>query len=112
MNLEQTGALVGRLVHATTDVGLIVIVAGMLLCVGRMLRGPHLADRALALDTLSTHLMALVILFTVRSGTILLFDGVLVLALLGFIATVAFGQHILRPHVPVQRDPHEQGNKE
>ena len=87
------------LVALASDIGLVVVVAGMLLCVARLLRGPHLADRAMAVDTLTTHLMALVILFMLRGESLLLFDGVLVLALLGFLTTVAFSQYILRPHV-------------
>jgi multicomponent K+:H+ antiporter subunit F len=84
------------LVRWGIDFGIVVVVAGMLLCVARLLRGPHLADRALAADALATHLQAALVLLTMRSGTLLLFDGVIVLALLGFLTTVAFAQHILR----------------
>ena len=92
-------AVTSLLVRYAMDLGVVVVFAGMLLCVARLLRGPDLADRALAADTLATHLMALLILFTMRSGTLLLFDGALVLALLGFLTTVAFAQHILRARV-------------
>ncbi len=91
----MTGVLVGY----TIDFGIAVVFFGMALSLGRLLRGPHLADRALAADTLITHLMALVLLFTIRAQTLLLFDGVLVLALLGFVTTVAAAQYIARPHV-------------
>ena len=87
------------LVDYAVDIGIIIVGAGMLLCVLRLLRGPHLADRALAMDTLATHLIVLVILLTMRGGSLLLFDGVLVLALLGFLTTVVFAQYILRRHV-------------
>ena len=91
----MTGALVGYAI----DFGIVVVVVGMGLCVGRLLRGPHLADRALSADALITHLMALVILFTIRTESLLMFDGVLVLALLGFVTTVAAAQYIVRPHL-------------
>ena len=100
----QPAAFTAALVQYTIDFGIVVVFAGMLLCVARLLRGPHLADRAIATDTLGTHLMALLVLFTVRGGTLLLFDGIVVLALLGCLTSVAFAQHILRPYVRRARE--------
>ena len=91
--------MTGALVAYTVDFGIVVVFAGMVICLLRILRGPHLADRALAADALMTHLVALVLLFTIRAQTLLLFDGVLVLSLLGFVTTVAAAQYIARPHV-------------
>ena len=87
------------LVDYTVDFGIVVVLAGMVFCLVRLLRGPHLADRALSADALITHLAALVLLFTIRLKTLLLFDGVLVLALLGFVTSVAAAQYIIRPHL-------------
>jgi multicomponent K+:H+ antiporter subunit F len=87
------------LVNYSLDFGIVVVLAGMALCLARLMRGPHLADRALSADALITHLAALVLLFTIRSGTLLLFDGVLVLSLLGFVTSVAAAQYIIRPHL-------------
>lgn len=84
------------LVEYTIDFGLFATFAGLLLCLIRLLRGPTLADRALAADTIITHLMALVLLFTIRAGSLQMFDGVLVLALLGFATTIAVAQYLLR----------------
>ena len=89
----MTGALA---VDYTVDFGIVVILVGMVLCLARLLRGPHLADRALSADALITHLVGLVLLFTTRSETLLLFDGALVLSLLGFVTTVAAAQYIVR----------------
>ena len=100
------------LVEYATDAAVIIIVAGMLLCIARLLRGPHLADRALAMDAITTHLMALVIVFMLRTNSLLLFDGVLVLALLGFLTTVAFAQYILRPHIRRKPAPTTQPHEE
>jgi multicomponent K+:H+ antiporter subunit F len=73
------------------------IVAGMLVCIYRMLRGPHLADRALAVDVIGIHLIGLVIILTMRLGSLVLFDGILVLSLLGFAGSVAMAQYIGHP---------------
>ena len=87
------------LVDYAIDASIIVVVGGFVLCVGRLLLGPHLADRALALDTIAIHVIALVILFTLRLDSLVLFDGVLVLSLLGFAGTIAVAQYIARPHL-------------
>jgi multicomponent K+:H+ antiporter subunit F len=88
-----------RLVELTTELGIVLITGGILLCLYRLVRGPHLADRALALDTIAIHLIGLVILLTLRLDSLVLFDGVLVLSLLGFAGTVAVAQYIARPHL-------------
>jgi multicomponent K+:H+ antiporter subunit F len=91
------------LVHLAVDFGIVVMVIGISLSIGRLLRGPHLADRALALDTVAIHLIGLVILFTMRLDSLVLMDGVLVLSLLGFAGTIAVAQYIARPHVQKKR---------
>ena len=62
----------------------------------RLLRGPSLPDRILALDTLYVNTLALVVLFGIRYDTQVLFEAALVLALLGFIATVALSKYVTR----------------
>jgi multicomponent K+:H+ antiporter subunit F len=85
-----------RMVDWMVDFGILVIVLGMFLCIVRLLRGPHLADRALAVDTIAVHLIGLVILLTLRLNSLVLFDGALVLSLLGFAGTIAVSQYIIR----------------
>ena len=86
------------------DVGIVCIAIAMLLCVYRLVRGPHLADRALAVDTLAIELIGLVILLAIKWRTPWFMDGVLVLSLLGFAGTVAMAQYIARPHLRRARD--------
>ena len=88
-----------RLVGLTVLFAIVVIVTGMFLCLYRLLHGPHLADRALAVDVISIQLIGLVILLTIRYGTTWFVDGVMVLSLIGFAGTVAMAQFIARPHV-------------
>jgi multicomponent K+:H+ antiporter subunit F len=89
----------GQAVTWTTDFGIVLIAAGMLMCIYRLLRGPHLVDRALSVDTLSVQLIGLVLLLSIRYRSVWFLDGVLVLSLLGFAGTVAMAQYIARPHM-------------
>lgn len=97
VNIPQTWH--GWLAIWSVDVGIVCIAIAMVLCVFRLIRGPHLADRALAVDTLSIELIGLVILLSIRWRTTWFMDGVLVLSLLGFAGTVAMAQYIARPHL-------------
>lgn len=79
---------------ATVAVALALALAGW-----RLLAGPSNADRVLALDTLYVNTVALVILLGMRFASSLLFEAALVIAMLGFIATVALARFIARGDV-------------
>jgi multicomponent K+:H+ antiporter subunit F len=68
----------------------------MLFSLWRLLRGPTLPDRILALDTLYVNAMALLVLVGIRFGTALYFEAALVIAMLGFVGTVALSKFLLR----------------
>lgn len=71
----------------------------MLLCAWRVLRGPEATDRVLALDTLYINVVALVILLGLRWQTSLLFEAALIIAMLGFVSTVALARYLARGDV-------------
>ncbi|MFG0249719.1 MAG: monovalent cation/H+ antiporter complex subunit F [Phycisphaeraceae bacterium JB051] len=91
--------LLDGVVTFTIDICIVMIVVGMIMCVIRLLKSPHLADRALASDTLGVELIGLVILFGMRFMTSAFIDGILILSLLSFAGTVAMAQYIARPHL-------------
>lgn len=68
----------------------------MLFAVWRLLRGPTLPDRILALDTLYVNAMGLLVLFGIHFSTALYFEAALVIAMLGFIGTVTLSKYLLR----------------
>lgn len=92
-------SLFDQITALTIELAIVVVMAGLLLCVIRLIRGPHLADRALAADTISVHLVALVALFTMHFDTLAFFDGALVISLLGFATSIAMAQFIIRRHL-------------
>jgi len=80
-------------------VGMVVIFASMLMAVYRLIKGPHLADRAMAVDTIAILLIGFVVLLSLKLRVSTFIDGILVLSLLGFAGTVAMAQFIARPHM-------------
>ncbi len=79
---------------ATIAMGLLGL--ALLLCLLRLVRGPSAQDRILALDTLYIDTLALLVVAGVRFSERAFFDAALVIALLGFLGTVALAKFRLR----------------
>lgn len=65
----------------------------------RMLMGPRAQDRVLGLDTLYVNATLLLLTFGIQTGRTLYFEAALVIALLGFVATVAIAKFLMRGEV-------------
>ena len=81
------------------DLALAALALAMALCGWRLLRGPTLVDRILAIDTLYLNSVGLVVLLGIRQGTGLLFEAALIVAMLGFVSTVALARYVTRGDV-------------
>jgi len=62
----------------------------------RILWGPRAQDRVLGFDSLYLNAMLLVLTFGIQSGSTLYFEAALMMALLGFVTTVALAKFLLR----------------
>jgi len=62
----------------------------------RLLIGPDLPDRILALDTLYINSIALLILLGLHLNSALYFEAALLIAVMGFVGTVALSKYLLR----------------
>jgi multicomponent K+:H+ antiporter subunit F len=84
-----------------TALGIAVLIVGVasVLSLIRLLIGPSTPDRILALDTLYVNTIALVVLFGLRQGSMLYFEAALLIAVMGFIGTVALSKYLLRGDV-------------
>ena len=65
----------------------------------RILWGPRAQDRVVGFDSLYVNAMLLLLVFGIRSGTTLYFEAALIVALLGFVSTVALAKFLLRGEV-------------
>ena len=65
----------------------------------RTLRGPRAQDRVLGLDTLYVNAAMLLLVFGIRTGSVLYFEAALIIALLGFVATAALAKFLMRGEV-------------
>ena len=68
----------------------------LILTVARLIKGPDLPDRILALDTLYINVIALIILLGIWLDSDLYLEAALLIAAMGFIGTVAVAKYLLR----------------
>ncbi|MBB4127631.1 multicomponent K+:H+ antiporter subunit F [Xanthomonas translucens] len=83
-------------IETTIVVCMHVVALAMLLALWRLLRGPTVPDRILALDTLSVTAIAELMLFGMHLDSPVYFEAALVIAMLGFGSTVVLSKYVLR----------------
>ena len=74
----------------------IVLALGQILAMVRVVVGPTSADRILALDTMVLNALGLVVVLGIYQGTHIYFEVSLLIAMLGFVSTVALARFLLR----------------
>jgi len=77
------------------DIGLVLILLAIGVCLIRLLRGPELTDRIIAGDVIALQMVGLVILLTVRQESDIYIDVALTVAIIGFVTTVAFSRFLI-----------------
>jgi multicomponent K+:H+ antiporter subunit F len=71
----------------------------LLMALWRVIRAPGIADRVLALDTLFINVIGLIMLYGIAGGTQLYFEAAMIIAMLGFVSTVAYARFMLRGNI-------------
>ncbi len=77
-------------------ISLALVMMALVLNTFRLTVGPSLPDRILALDTMYVNSIALIVLLGLWLGTKTYFEAAIVIAMLGFIGTVAVCKYLLR----------------
>lgn len=75
-----------------TEAGFFLVMLSLVLGFIRLAKGPSFSDRVVALDMMSVSIVAFCALFSIRSGATAFLDVAVVLALIGFLATVALAR--------------------
>lgn len=71
-----------------------VVAVSLLLVIVRLLMGPSIPDRTMAIDMVFVHVVALIALYGVAVERDVLIDAILITAVLGFLGTVAISRYI------------------
>jgi multicomponent Na+:H+ antiporter subunit F len=90
---------------ATVVDAALVLVAGLcLLCGYRVIRGPTVPDRVVGLDTIATNVIAIAVLFALKTGRGLFVTGAIVLAIIGFLSTVTVAKYVTEGDIITRGD--------
>ncbi|AOF96106.1 K+/H+ antiporter subunit F [Sphingobium sp. SA2] len=84
------------MIETALSIAMGCVALAMLLNLYRLLRGPTAPDRILALDTMVINAIALIILFGILEESGTYFEAALLLAMVGFVGTVAYTKFLLR----------------
>jgi multicomponent K+:H+ antiporter subunit F len=71
----------------------------LLMNLWRVVRAPGVPDRILALDTMVINFIAILVLYGIIEGTAVYFEASILIAMVGFISTVAYARFMLRGNI-------------
>jgi multicomponent Na+:H+ antiporter subunit F len=74
--------------------GLVLASSVTLLAAIRVVRGPTTPDRVVGLDTIGTNVVAIAVLFALTTRKGFFVDVALVLAIIGFLSTIAVARYV------------------
>jgi multicomponent K+:H+ antiporter subunit F len=81
------------------DVAFTLLGLSLALTLVRVVRGPDVTDRILALDTLYVNSATMLVLYGLQLGTGRYYEAALLIAMLGFITTVVLSKFLTRGDV-------------
>ena len=102
--MVKTMVVDGTLVTTAADVGLVLVSALCVVCGYRVIRGPTIPDRVVALDAIATNVVAIALLFALKTGRGLFITVSLVLAIIGFLTTVSVAKFVTEGDVIERRE--------
>ncbi len=73
--------------------------AALLMNLWKIATADNLGDRVLALDTMVINVIALMVLYGQAIGTDIFFEAAMIIAMLGFVSTVAYARFVLRGNI-------------
>ncbi|MCY4179956.1 MAG: K+/H+ antiporter subunit F [Litoreibacter sp.] len=74
----------------------VVVALSQIMAMIRLVIGPDTGDRILALDTMVVNAIGLIVLLGIAQGIQIYFEVSLIIAMLGFVSTVAYARFVLR----------------
>ncbi len=89
MNLSEI-----EILPLASSIALAILTVAMFLAFSRLVRGPSLPDRVVALDLIVMLVVGIIMVYDIATSYVIFLDVAIVLALLSFLGTVAFARYI------------------
>jgi multicomponent Na+:H+ antiporter subunit F len=81
-------------IEIVSQITLVLLTLSILLCTFRLVKGPSMADRVVALDTIGLNLIGFIGLVMILQETVLFAEALLIIAILAFISTISFAKFL------------------
>ena len=82
----------------STQITLAMLAMALLIAMARLVKGPTLPDRIVAMDLIGVLVVGLIVVLASSTGVQATLDAALVIALVGFVGTVAYATYVERGH--------------
>ncbi len=86
------------MLEMVTQFALITLGVALLLAVVRLVKGPTLPDRIVAMDLVGVLVVGLIVVLAASTDVRATLDAAIVIALIGFVGTVAYATYVQRGH--------------
>jgi multicomponent Na+:H+ antiporter subunit F len=86
------------MIEFSTQFALITLGLALLIAVVRLIKGPSLPDRVVAMDLVGVLAVGLIVVLAAIANVKQMLDAAIVIALVAFVATVAYGTYVERGH--------------
>lgn len=77
-------------------IALIFFTITVVICLYRVIKGPSLPDRVVALDMIGVNMLSMIAIISLLQNTTAYLEVILILGILSFIGTIAFSKYIER----------------
>ena len=84
------------MLEIVTQVSLATLGLALLIALARLVKGPTLPDRVVAMDLVGVLVVGLIVVLAGSTDVIATLDAAVVIALIGFVATVAYAAYVER----------------
>jgi len=84
------------MINAILTVALIFFTITVVICLYRVIKGPTLPDRVVALDMIGVNMLSMIAIISLLQRTTAYLEVILILGILSFIGTIAFSKYIER----------------
>jgi multicomponent Na+:H+ antiporter subunit F len=86
------------MLQMATQFTLVTLGVALLIAMARLVKGPTLPDRVVAMDLVGVLVVGLIVVLASSAGVQAMLDAAIVIALVGFVGTVAYATYVERGH--------------
>lgn len=91
------------MIDVVSNIALFFLILTLVAAMYRIVVGPTVADRVVALDAMTVHVLGIIIVYAIKRDTTDFLDSALVIGILSFLSTVVIAK-FMKKGVTIERD--------